>query len=392
MKANNHQPSPVPRRRMLRVRALGLAAAAFVAIATATGCSADDPVADAAHDVEADLDQEELDALVDAGVPGAVLYIKDPGAEPIQLAAGVSNIETNAELSTSDGFRIGSVTKPYIATMVMQLAEEGELSLDDTVESILPGLLPNGDEITVGDLLGHRSGLAEYLEDPSVRAPYLKGDLAYEWKPEDLVEISVKLGPRAKPGTDVVYSNANYTVLALIVEAVTDNTLEDELTERIVEPLNLDDTSLATGTEIEGPHSNGYLATDARLQDVTGVSSSHYWGAGNIVASAADVATFYEALLGGELVSDESLAEMKVTVPEEGAGIERGLGLARGVESCGKWYGHDGAVPGYNSVARVMDSGRVVVLLMNSVTLEDTVGGPEAQAALQKLYEDAVCR
>ena len=280
-------------------------------------------------------------------------------------------------MSTTDGFRIGSVTKPYIATVVMQLAEEGKLSLDDTVESILPGLLPNGSEISVRDLLGHRSGLAEYLEDPKVRAPYLEGDLAYEWTPEDLVEsVSVKLGPRAKPGTDVVYSNANYTVLALIVEAVTKNRLEDELAERIVKPLNLEQTGLATGTKIEGPHSNGYLATDARLQDVTGVSSSHYWGAGNIVASAADVATFYEALLGGELVSDESLAAMKVTVPEKGAGIERGLGLARGSESCGDWYGHDGAVPGYDSVARVMDSGRVVVLLMNSVTLEDTVGGP----------------
>jgi D-alanyl-D-alanine carboxypeptidase len=383
------RPRP-PSRRRLAVRAF--AAAALVALtALGAGCSAEDEIATAANDVESDLLQDQLDDVVEAGVPGVVLFVKDPGTEPIVLAEGLADIEAKTPMAVDDGFRIGSVTKPYVATVVLQLVDEGLIALDDPVETVLPGLLPNGDEITVKDLLGHRSGLFEYLDDPRVIKPYLAGDYGYEWTPEDLVEVAVGHGSQAEPGTEVGYSNTNYTVLGMLIEAVTDNTLGDELEARIFEPLGLDETSFATSTKIAGPHAHGYLAGEGPLQDVTGVSPSHYWGAGNIVSPATDVARFYDALLGGELLSQESLEAMK-TVVEEEPDLERGLGLAHGSESCGDWYGHDGAVPGYLSAVRMMDSGRQVVLLVNSVGLDDSAGSPKAQASVVELLDSALCR
>jgi len=360
-------------------------------LAAASGCATEENLEDAANDVEAGLLQDQLDAVVEGGAPGAVLFVKDPNSDPIELSAGLSDAKAKTAMDVEDVTRIGSLTKPYVAALVLDLVEEGALALDDTVDDLVPGLLPDGDSITVRDLLGHRSGLYEYSEDPRVLRPYLDGDFAYEWAPEDLVDVAAGHGPQSEPGADVLYSNTNYTVLGLIVERVTGNDLGDELDARIFEPLGLDDTSFETDTRLPVPHANGYLIGEGKAQDVTEISPSHYWGAGNIVSDAGDVARFYTALLEGELLNQSSLAEMTSTV-EETDGLDRGLGLAHGEEPCGEWYGHDGSVPGYFSVARHMEGGRQVVLLVNSVGFDDTVGAPEAQAAVADLMKSALCR
>jgi D-alanyl-D-alanine carboxypeptidase len=375
----------------ITLRALSIVAITAVAGLLAVGCSAEDEIQAAANREEASLLQTELDALVAAGVPGAVLVVDDPQASPILLAAGVSDIESRRAMRIRDRFRIGSLTKSYVATVVLQLDEEGKLSLEDSVEQWLPGLVPNGDEITVRQLLGHRSGLFEYEEDPRVLKPYLAGDYAYRWEPEELVRIAVSHGPVAEPGTKVVYSNTNYTVLGLLVEAATNRTLGAELEQRIFAPLDLGDTSFDEDGAIDAPYSHGYLAGGRELLDVTAVSPSHYWAAGNIVSTADEVMRFNEALFEGELLSEDSMNEMTTLVEEE-PGLERGLGIAHGDTSCGTWDGHDGSVPGYDAVARNLDSGRQVVLLMNSVTMGDAIGSPAAQQALAELADSAACR
>ena len=274
---------------------------------------------------------------------------------------------------------------------MLQLAEEGTISLDDTVEAWLPGLVPNGKQITVQDLLGHRSGLFEYEEDPRVLAPYLKGDFSYRWKPEELIQISTQHPPSAPPGTKVVYSNTNYTVLGLLVEAATDRPLATELGERIITPLGLEATTFAVKGEPEAPYARGYLAGGKQLLDVTEISPSHYWAAGNLVSTAGDVARFYEALMEGELLDGDSMEAMTSYV-EETPSIERGLGVAHGENECGTWTGHDGSVPGYDALARYLDSGRQVVVLTNSVTKGDAIGTPAAQKALAEVVESASCR
>ncbi len=372
-------------------RVLLLVALTVVVGIFAAGCAAEDEIQKEANKEETALLQPELDALVAAGVPGAVLVVDDPQADPMVVVSGVADIESKRPVAAEDRFRIGSLTKSYLATVVLQLAEEGKLSLDDSVEKWLPGLLPNGDEVTVRQLLGHRSGLFEYEEDPRVLKPYLQGDFAYAWKPRQLIGIAVEHEPTAAPGTKVVYSNTNYTVLGLLVEAATGQPLAAELERRIFAPLDLEATSLAEDGQLETPYSRGYLGGGKELLDVTAISPSHYWAAGNVVSTASEVTRFNEALFEGELLSDDSMEEMQ-EFAVEAPGLERGLGIARGETECGSWEGHDGSVPGYDAFARHTDSGRQIVLLMNTVTMGDQVGGPKAQKALSELAEAAACR
>ena len=133
--------------------------------------------------------------------------------------------------------------------------------------------------------------------------------------------------------------------------------------ERIFQPLGLDATSFVEDGRLEPPYSRGYLGGGKELLDVTAISPSHYWAAGNIVAPANEVMRFYEALFNGELLSDDSMEEME-SFAAEAPGLERGLGLARGETRCGSWEGHDGSVPGYDAVARHTDSNRQIVLLI----------------------------
>jgi D-alanyl-D-alanine carboxypeptidase len=375
----------------LKFRVLFAAFAVTAVGLFAAGCGAEEEIQTEANAEERSLLQPELEALVAAGVPGAVLVVDDPQADPITVVAGVADTESARPVQADDRFRIGSLTKPYVATVVLQLAEEGTVSLDDTVEEWLPGLVPNGDEITVVDLLGHRSGLFEYEEDPRVLAPYLKGDYGYRWEPEQLIRISTENPPTAAPGTKVVYSNTNYTVLGLLVEAATDRSLATELDERIFTPLGLEATSFVEDGVMEAPYSRGYLAGGKELLDVTEISPTHYWAAGNLVSTAGDVARFYEAMMEGELLEEDSMEAM-TTFVEEAPGLERGLGVAHGETECGTWTGHDGSVPGYDAIARNLDSGRQVVVLTNSVTRGDTIGSPAAQKAFAEVVESASCR
>ena len=178
--------------------------------------------------------------------------------------------------------------------------------------------------------------------------PYLAGDYGFEWTPEELVEVAVSHGPQAEPGTDVHYSNTNYTVLGLLVEAVSNNTLGDELEARLFEPLGLD--RHAFRHRHRDPRTARQRVPGRRTRAAPGRHRRQpialLGRLGNLVSNATDVARFYEALLGGEVISDESLEAMK-TVVEEEPGVERGLGLARGSFECSDWYGHDGSVPGY---------------------------------------------
>jgi D-alanyl-D-alanine carboxypeptidase len=363
-----------------------LAGAAVLIGSVAAGCGSDTDAQDIGDKAAI---QAKMDRLVSLGVPGVTVLVRD-GRKSLQLTAGVSDLETKTAVDPDDRFRIGSLAKPYVATVVMQLAEEGRLALGDTVERWKPGTIPNGTDITLRQLLNHTSGIGDYAEvSQEVNAPYLKGDLGHVWTPSQLVKIAVDAGPLFAPGAGVHYSNTNFTLLGLIVEKASGNSLEHELKTRIFEPLKLTDTSFSTDGRMPAPYAHGYLVGNGKPLDVTELYP-YYWGAGNLVADADDVAVFYKALLGGKLVSSASLAQMKKLVmqtPQRG----QGLGLVGDENGCGKFFGHDGSTPGYFSDALVMDSGREVVFLINSVSIEDTVANPQAQKVLGELVETATC-
>jgi D-alanyl-D-alanine carboxypeptidase len=265
------------------------------------------------------------------------------------------------------------VTKSFVAAVVLQLADEGRLALGDTVARWLPNTISNGDAITIRHLLNHTSGIFSYDKDESVFAPYLQGDLTRPYDQAAGVRLAAARGPLFAPGTKLDYSNTNYVLLGMIVEAATGNTIGTELHARIIGPLGLRRTSYPGSSRIAGAHTHGYMP-GAKPSDITLLSPSLLGASGAIVSSAGDVATFYRALLTGRLLSSAGLAAMQRIDPVATGGIADagirgggwGLGLLREQFPCAVAWGHDSETPGYMAAAWSSPSGsRQVVVVVN---------------------------
>lgn len=248
-----------------------------------------------------------------------------------RLAGGLADVRTRTPMSVGDRFRIGSLTKTCVATIVLQLVAQGRLTLDDTVAYWLPGLVPGGASITIRQLLNHSSGIPDFDQDPRVLEPYLGGNLSYHWSPRALIMIAVSHKPLFTPGARYSYSNTNYLLAGLIVQAATGHTLAAELERRIFTPLHLENTSFQTHPELSGPYAHGYYVFDKPpATDISGLSP-YPWAAGAIVASGTDVTAFYHALLAGEPLPPAELDAMKRTLTEgpetDLPGSRYGLGL-----------------------------------------------------------------
>ena len=181
--------------------------------------------------------------------------------------------------------------------MVLQLVGEGTLSLDDTLESWLPGAISNGEDITLRQLLNHTSGIYDYANDREVLAPYLQGDFTLVFDPAEGVRIADEHGPLLPPGKELSYSNTNPVLLAMIVEAGSGHTFTAELDARILEPLDLGHTSYPSDSDFDGPYIHGYVPGQPPLTDISPLSPTLLGAAGGIVSSAKDLANFYRALL-----------------------------------------------------------------------------------------------
>ena len=305
-------------------------------------------------------------ALVDAGAPGAIVLLTD-GRRTRVAANGWASVQRRAPMRVDDRFHVGSVTKMFIATVVLQLVAEHRLRLSDTVEQWLPGQVPAGDVITLRELLEHRSGLANYTSSPDFFPPIFAGTIppAHRWSPAELLALANAQPPAFAPGTQYGYSNTNYVVLGLIVEAATHQRIQTVLRRRILEPLHLRATYLPTATGIRGPHADGYLGfpspafppAGANRADATGLSPTGAWTAGGLVSTAADLGRFLHALLSGELLPRPQLAAMKQLRPAPPLD-GYGLGLAGVPSPCGRQLGHDGEYPGYDTHAWGSPDGR----------------------------------
>jgi CubicO group peptidase (beta-lactamase class C family) len=171
--------------------------------------------------------RQDAQALVRAGVPGVVVVTRTAGAET-RIAVGIDFATPRRAMLASDRFRIGSVTKTFVAALDLRLADQGRLSLDDSVERWVPGLVPNGNAITLRHLLRHTSGLFDYAADPATFAPFAS-DPGHAWQPCDLVALATRHAPNFSPGEGWGYSNTNYVLLGLIVEAATGRPVGIEL-------------------------------------------------------------------------------------------------------------------------------------------------------------------
>jgi D-alanyl-D-alanine carboxypeptidase len=321
--------------------------------------------------------------VVSAGVPGALAFVRD-GERTRTAAAGLADVSVRRKLRPDDRFRVGSVTKTFVAAIVLELAAEKRLRLDEPIARRLPGLLPDGDRITIRDLLAHRSGLEDVADDPEV----LNGSRS-DWSPRRLVALVAKRPRLAAPGGDFHYSSTNYLVLGLLVERVTGRSVAAELRRRIVEPLRLADTTYQPGP-LAAPHVHGYrLASHQGVVDPAAAPrdlerrSARWAGAsGDLVSSARDLARFLAALFGGHLLPSRELRAMEAVSPRYG------LGLAVYPTRCGLAWGHTGNLNGVLTIAwSTRDGRRQAVVMANAYPLPAA-----ADIALRRAAVTAFCR
>jgi D-alanyl-D-alanine carboxypeptidase len=329
-------------------------------------------------------------AVVTAGAPGVTVAVRDEHGSWTGVA-GVGDLATGSRPDARRPFRIGSVTKSFTATVVLQLVAEQRIELDAPVQAYLPGLLPYQEPITVRNLLQHRSGLFEYGEVlwPDLQA--ISDGRFNSYSPAQLVRIATEYPLQVEPDTEFYYSNTDYIVLGMLIEEVTGHSYGSELQRRIVWPAGLRDTYLAGAIPfLPRPAMRGYeavAAPDGPLSDLTAYNMTVSWSTGAIVSTAPDANRFYRALLTGQLLPAEQLAEMQQTVPAF-PGFEYGLGLAGG-EVCGqRIWGHVGGVPGYTTYSFTRSDGhrQITIAVNSSFTLD-----PAAEQAITTLLVTEFC-
>jgi D-alanyl-D-alanine carboxypeptidase len=328
--------------------------------------------------------QHAADRLVaTSDVPGVIALVEQDGRRTV-VAAGKADLARSRPQRRSDRFWVGSITKSFVATLVVQLVAEHRLRLDDTVATLLPERLREGRRIRLRNLLNHTSGLPEYMALEPWRSAVARNPRVVI-SPRRLVSSAAALPLDFPPGTQWAYSNTNYLVLAEILERVTARPLARLLRERIFRPLGLSATAYESGRRTLGARdSHGYDVSGTTPRDVSLHRLGGPWADGAIVSSARDLAVFFGALLRGRLVPRPLLAQMKTIVPRShGAG----LGLFKLPTPCGRWfYGNTGGTPGYVTFAvGSADGRRLYVFSWNGV-------GPDAIRAMDRFLDDLLCR
>ncbi|WP_409240365.1 serine hydrolase domain-containing protein [Streptomyces sp. PA5.6] len=395
---------------------MAMAACMGAALVSCSDAEADGPGPSAAEPAGAARLAGLAQKAADTGSLGVIVRIDSGDGKPVEIARQAAWTKDDHRLAAGDRFRVGSNTKTVTATLVLQQVADKRISLDDTVEQWLPGLVEGGEDITVRMLLNHTSGLGDFLLTPQF-LPSLTGKDKRAWTPRKLLAITPAQDPPAEPGEKYSYSNANYEALGLILEKATGSGLAELIKKKITGPLGMKDSYLATkaGWNTGRQHVTGYEPGAERLRailsgtvdlpegvgfagpersgdnvDTSVIDPSWSWAAGGMVSTAQDWQRFLTALNSGELLPKAQLEQMRTTVdaPEEGGGY--GLGLMRVDTACGTVWGHTGGLPGYSSEIYTDASGRRSVAVLTSTNFG--IKEKKAAAANKALVEAATCQ
>ncbi|TLS40445.1 beta-lactamase family protein [Streptomyces montanus] len=324
--------------------------------------------------------QRDADALRDSGVTGVSVRLDTP-RDTRTVRSGVADLATRAPVPPAEYIRIGSTTKTYVATVLLQLVGEGRMSLDDTVDRWLPGAVRghgnDGRRITVRQLLQHTSGLPDYIADvvPETSAAGYRKHRWTTYTSQQRVAFAMTHPPAFEPGTRWEYSNTNYILAGMVIKAVTGRSWDQEVRSRIVRPLRLTRTYMpGDDPYLPRPHARNYQQFDqsgpgsGTMTDTT-IAYLPFDGDadGSIISTTADTNRFFSALLSGRLLAPAQLAEMRRTVdvpdaPGDVPGERYGLGLGWTPLTCGGGYwGHSGSGFGYLAWPATTPDGRTSV-------------------------------
>jgi D-alanyl-D-alanine carboxypeptidase len=345
-------------------------------------------------------DTEAIHAL---GVSGVQARVIAPDGRESVATSGTADLNTGSPVPSHGYFRMASTSKTLVAGVVLQLEAEGRLSLNDTVDRRLPGVVRgkgnDGSRITIRQLLQHTSGIHDAL--PGYTTPEEYHEQRHTiYEPEELVDLAMAHEPDFPPGKGWAYSNTGYVLLDMIIEKATGHPAHQEIQDRILSPLGLDQTRwMGTSPTLPWPHARAYqLFGPASRVDVTDQIPVDY---GNLswVTTTRDENRFFRALLDGRLLPARQLAKMKQTVPVSAEvqqlwpGGRYGLGLVERPLSCGGTYwSHEGGDGGYITLNGVTEDGRrSAVVSMSEARGDSPKHILEQENAAGALIDHALC-
>ena len=318
--------------------------------------------------------REVIDAIVADSMertkqPGVLVQVTGPAGDHTAAYGKIaksfpSGLFTKARpLGTDDHFRMGSITKSFVALATFRQIDAGKIALYHPLERYVPGI-PNGNVITIADLLSMRSGVYSYTDDLLVKARLLLlPNLAYST--EQALDLVRRKGSQFAPNTRFAYTNSNALLIGAALEAVTGRKIADIVTDDVIRPLGLTHTAWPTGTALPGPAAS-------TLQVHPGLSGA----AGALTTTLADLTRFLKAVWRGELLSDDSAEDWTQTFwgyASQKPGLTSSAGYGYFLTQFGEWIGHNGGIPGFTTAALVnADNGATVVIAENTSNGEAT--------------------
>ncbi|MFF8404614.1 serine hydrolase domain-containing protein [Streptomyces sp. NPDC015684] len=321
------------------------------------------------------LDTSVERVMREANVPGVTVGIWTPGQPDYVRSFGVADKASGRKMTPDLFMRIGSETKTFTVTALLQLADQGKVGLDDPIGRYVDGV-PNGDRITLRQLAGMRSGLFNYTEDDDFFKA-LTSDPQRPFTPQQLLDYAFRHPVLFEPGQKFFYSNTNLILLGLVVEKESGQRLGDYFAQHILGPAGMKDTVFPTGSEFPAPHAQGYTdqTADGKVAETAGWNPSWGWAAGAMISTLDDLHTWAPTVATGQLpdgrrmISPAMQKQRLVTpaTPIPGAGYGLGIFDVQG------WIGHNGSLPGYESLTIYLPSTRtsVVVLLNTDIGHDD---------------------
>jgi D-alanyl-D-alanine carboxypeptidase len=326
------------------VPAVLLALALLVSFA-ATAQAKPLPAADRAY-----VDQVVATQMETGRLPGFSIAISGPKGDYTN-AYGVSDTTTNQPLTLTDHLRIASITKTFTATAALRQIEQGHLAFSDKLSKFIKGV-PNGNRITIKQMIGMRSGIYDYTMDPQWSREF-EEDPQMQFDYKGVVAILKRHQPEFEPGAKTSYADSNYYLLGTILEKVSGMSIAKLVTKEVIEPLGLQHTVYPTSAPLPSPFSRGYYAGPegkSAITDVTLVNPDIAGAAGAMVSTLGDLRKYAKELGEGALLSPNmQRLRLQFGLLSKSPEITAGYGL--GIGRFGQWIGHNGGIFGFSTVA-----------------------------------------
>jgi D-alanyl-D-alanine carboxypeptidase len=383
----------IDRRRFLKQTAMATAVASVPYLAGRSAAFGKEQ----AKGADAALDRALKELVAMEGGPPGVIAVVQRGQHRKVHTIGVRNIKSGLPMRIHDRMRIASAAKAFSGAVALSLVSKGKLSLQDTIGERLRELLPEAWwEVTLRQLLNHTSGIPDFAGDEGVADAFVASPKKAP-PPEELLSLMEEVDLLFDPGSEYHYSNSDNIVVALMVEAATGTSYEEQLRERVYKPLGLRKTTLPRGTNLRKPFIHGYSSQDPPEDLSEDFAAGWAWASGGIVSTPADLNDFIRGYVGGKLFDERTQAKQRRVI--EGASSDppgpgknsAGLAIFRYETRCGTVWGHTGNTAGYTQFAAASADGRRSVTVSINAQHTLTTGSPVVFKALRRAEGLAVC-